>query len=372
MALHQNEAEATEAIREAKTHCGLTIREAEAWCTTLTREAESHHAIHIREAEATCATYIKEAEAKCAWIIMEAEANCTSIIAEAEACCTTDVRKLESCCAEHACSIQQLHTEGMQHLEMEAIEEEGRHCLYFLATCGTALQACPPETHGVLRGPLQLLMGNMSLATPSECSPQVSSTREEPTLVVSQLTTLAAPRPSPQTKQWHSLPDQVVSSPQSGGKDEVASEEPPCLKWKDEMPFKKSLTGSWHDAFAKDSNLVQQAREDYFKTNCPCFDCKTSCNLTNVFWDMITYAGLLGFQIYKIQEVWMEWKDLQYANNVLKIHQSVCSFSAVLYHLQNCPRSWAWQVFITQMPFATLPAWPCVLGVERKGKMKGL
>ena len=143
MALHQNESKATEAITEAKKLCGSTIREAKACHTTLIREAEAQHATLIREAKA----------------------NCASIITEAEACCTTAIRKVESCCAEHACSIQQLHAEGMQHLEMEAIKEEGRDHLSFLATCGTALHACPLEAHGVPIGPLQLLMGNVPLAT---------------------------------------------------------------------------------------------------------------------------------------------------------------------------------------------------------------
>ena len=93
MALHQNNAEATEAIRKAKAHCRATIR-----------EVEAHHTTHIREAEA----------------------NCASVIMEAEACCTADIRRAKSCCAEHAHSTQQLHAEGMQHLETEAMEEEGR------------------------------------------------------------------------------------------------------------------------------------------------------------------------------------------------------------------------------------------------------
>ena len=80
----------------------------------------------------------------------------------------------------------------------------------------------------------------------------------------------------------------------------------------------KSLKGSQQEAFAKDSDLVQQAREDYFKTNCSHFDCETLYNLFGVFWDMITYASLLGSQIYKIQEVWMGWEDLQYAKDALK------------------------------------------------------
>ena len=76
MALHQNEAKATEAIREPKAHCGATIREAETCCTT-----------HIRKAEADSA----------------------SIVMEAEAHCTTDIRKAEFHCVEHVRPIQQSH-----------------------------------------------------------------------------------------------------------------------------------------------------------------------------------------------------------------------------------------------------------------------
>ena len=53
----------------------------------------------------------------------------------------------------------------MQHLEMDAIEEEGRDCLTFPAAFGVVLQACPMEAHGALMGPVQLLMGNILLAT---------------------------------------------------------------------------------------------------------------------------------------------------------------------------------------------------------------
>ena len=46
MALHQNEAEATETIREAKAHCGATVTEAETHCSAYIREAESHCVEH--------------------------------------------------------------------------------------------------------------------------------------------------------------------------------------------------------------------------------------------------------------------------------------------------------------------------------------
>ena len=69
---------------------------------------------------------ISEAEAWHAICIKEAEANSTSIIAEGENCCSIVIRKAESCGTQQACSIQQSHAKGMQHLEMEAIGEKGK------------------------------------------------------------------------------------------------------------------------------------------------------------------------------------------------------------------------------------------------------
>ena len=114
---------------------------------------------------------------------------------------------------DHAHSIPQSHADDKQCLEMEAMEEEGRDHLSFVATCGVALQVCPPEAHGVLMYPLQLFMGNMSLTTLLAIHPPVSTTREESTLVICNPSTPAAPTPSLGTKQWHPLPDKVASSP---------------------------------------------------------------------------------------------------------------------------------------------------------------
>ena len=59
-AIHQNEAEATEAIWEVKAHCGAAIREVESHLATTTREAEAHCATTITEVESHCATDIRE------------------------------------------------------------------------------------------------------------------------------------------------------------------------------------------------------------------------------------------------------------------------------------------------------------------------
>ena len=121
MALCQNESEITEAIKEAKALCAHTIR-----------DAEVHQAVLISKAKLWYAACIKEVEA-----------NCTHALAEVENHCSTAIREAESQGTSQACSIQQSHAQDIQHLEEEAIEEERRDCLTFLATYSTALRASP-------------------------------------------------------------------------------------------------------------------------------------------------------------------------------------------------------------------------------------
>ena len=144
--------------------------------------------------------------------------------------------------------------------------------------------------------PLQLLMGNMSLATLMAIPPQPSITRDEPTPVISCLATPAALAPSSGTKWWHHLPNQAVCSPQPTDEIKEPSEELPHQKQKDGMPLKKLLKGAQQEAFSKDSDLVQQAREAYFRTSHPDFDCEVQRNLATLLQDKIVSASLLDSQ----------------------------------------------------------------------------
>ena len=68
------------------------------------------------------------------------------------------IRETEATGGDHTHTLQQSLGESMQDLEHEAIEmEEWDHQSF--------LEACCPKAHGVLMYPLQLLIGNMSLAT---------------------------------------------------------------------------------------------------------------------------------------------------------------------------------------------------------------
>ena len=113
-------------------------------------------------------------------------------------------------------------------------------------------------------------------------------------------------------------PSQTVSLPQSEATPRVVPDEPPHSKRRDEIPLHKALTGGRQETFAMDSELVQKAREELYKTNHPHFNCKTSHDLTNIFQNMITSPSLLGSKIYKIQESWEGWSELKYSNGALR------------------------------------------------------
>ena len=107
----------------------------------------------------------------------------------------------------------------------------------------------------------------------------------------------AATGPLPWSKWWHHLPDWVGPPFPSEATSKVTPEEPP------------------HN---RDSRLMQKAREDYFQTNWPHFNNENSFNLTGVFQSMIEPTGLLGSEIFEIQETGMGQHELEYANYTLK------------------------------------------------------
>ena len=270
--------------------------------TTESRYWDFETTFHQNEAQTAKA--IKEVRAHCVTAIWDAEATCTAAIGEAEAACT-----------KHAHILQQSHRECMQEMQREAIEEEGRDCQSFLTACGVVLQVCPPEAHGVLMCPLQLLMGNMSLATLLTHSSQSSTAKRKPAPETPSPTALAAPL----SKQWWH------SSGEEGTGPATPPRELTHWKWREG----RSLTGlkeNIQEAFCQDSNLVQVTRWRYSEVHNPTFDQEGSNNLSGLFQEMVTCANLLDSEIYKTQEARTSQRDLWYTNDALKVHWRVCSF----------------------------------------------
>ena len=107
MALHQNDSETMESIKEVKAICTCSTQEAETLCSTTIKEAKAICTHSTQEAETLCSTTIREAGGSgslSGWL--------TSTIA---------------------------HAKTVQHLEEEAIEEERKGQLNFLSACQATL-----------------------------------------------------------------------------------------------------------------------------------------------------------------------------------------------------------------------------------------
>ena len=221
MALCQNESEATEATREEKDLCACTIWDVETCQTVLISEAKVWHTTHIKGIED----------------------DCTCALAEAENCCSTAIREAESRGASKACSIQQSHTKDIQHLEVEAIEEEGKDHLSFLTTCPIALRASPPEACGIMFTPFHLILGNAPMSTLLSIPPGISPPKQEPAPWTPPFSAPAATGPSPWSKWWHNSPDWVGPQSPSETTFKVTPEEPPHSKWKEKCPSTRPCQG---------------------------------------------------------------------------------------------------------------------------------
>ena len=95
----------------------------------------------------------------------ELELNPELIACLNDAQATKAIREAEVCHKNTACALQQDHQDNVLALECEAkVTEEWDHQA-FAEAFGAAMQACPPKSHGALLYPLQILTGDVPLAT---------------------------------------------------------------------------------------------------------------------------------------------------------------------------------------------------------------
>ena len=103
---------------------------------------------------ATMDFHCRELELKAELMSHLNEAQFTETIKEAEVHCTTITTAL-----------QQAHMDSLLMVECEVKAEEGQECQAFMDALRAAMQGCLLETHGALMFPLQLLTGDVPLAT---------------------------------------------------------------------------------------------------------------------------------------------------------------------------------------------------------------
>ena len=267
------------------------------------------------DAEALCFSTVKETKVTCVWTIKEAKTTCACTIWEAKTACSVAIRDAETWGSSQAKSLHRQHAKTTQDLEEQVIQEEGRSQTDFLSACQASLHASPVELRGMLVASYDILMGQAPTSHPFTLSQGASP--------VEQLSTPAAPpmpapEQSPRPKRWHPSPDPVDSMPLGRTMFKATSEGLPSSKWWEVPPWNKVFKQSCSEAFRLDTNLVKEARKEYFKRHSYNFTVEGTHDLSEVFRWMAKSTDLLGPVIHKIQAVWMGPDELQQANYALR------------------------------------------------------
>ena len=232
---------------------------------------------------------------------------------------------------------------------MQVIWEESRSQANFFSTCQATLYTSPVELKSTLVASYHLLLGQTPLSHPFILSQRASPVEEQPT---SATPPTSVPKQSPRPKRWHPSPDPVESTPLGGTTLKVTLEGPPSSKWQEIPPWNKALKPSCMEAFGRDSDLVKEARKEFFSIHSSNFIMEGTCNLSEIFRQMATSAELLGISIYEIQATWTGPDELKQANYALRSLPKGLKFLHVVPLLS--PQSlWDWWEYMTQMPFAT-------------------
>ena len=101
------------------------------------------------------------------------------------------------------------------------------------------------------------------------------------------------------------------SMPLGGTMSKATSEGPPTAKWWEVPPWNKVLKQSCSEVFSWDTDLVKEARKEYFKRHSYNFTAEGTHDLSEVFRQMAKSADLLGTTIHEIQVVWTRTDELQ-------------------------------------------------------------
>ena len=292
MMLHQNESQAATTVKEARVICSQMALAIWTACSQSILEARTGYLVAVKEAKTTRSHLLQEAEATCSKPICEAEAQKIS----------------------QAAMLHKDRGKYMQDLEEQALREESKSHNNFLTTCQAILYSSPPPLKSALAASYHILLGQTPLSPPL-ISPQRTSPMEEQ--LTATISPTLAPKQSPKPKRWHPLPDPMESTPIGGATPKATSEGPPSPKrW--EIPhWLTTLKPNQAKAFSWDSDMVREARREYFSKHSFDFTLDGTLDLSGMFKCLATRAGLLGTSIYKTQSPWTGPEELKQANYVL-------------------------------------------------------
>ena len=160
-----------------------------------------------------------------------------------------------------------------------------------------------------------ILMGQAPMSHPFTLSQGACPVKQ---LSASAAPPAPVPEQFPRPKRWHPSPDPVDSMPLGGNYVQGSLRRASSSKWQEVPPWNKVLKQSCSEVFSWDTNLVKEARKEYFKRHSYNFTAEGTHNLSEAFRQMAKSTDLLDTAIYKINEVWMGPDELQQANYALR------------------------------------------------------
>ena len=144
---------------------------------------------------------------------------------------------------------------------MQAIQGESRSQADFLSACQDTLYTSPAELKSTLVASYHPLLGKMPPSHPFVLFQRVSPVEEEHASATSPT---PVPKQSPRPKRKHPFPDPLESMLLGRTTSKVTSEGPPSSKKQEILPWNRALKLSCTEAFGWDSDLVKEAREEFF------------------------------------------------------------------------------------------------------------
>ena len=290
--LHLNESQAATMIKEARVICSQTTLDIQTACSQSLLEAKTSYLAVVKEAKTTRGHLVQEAEDTCSKAICEAEALKIS----------------------QAATLHKEDGKYMQDLGEQAIIEESRSHNDFLSACQVILYSSPPLLRSTLAASYHILLRQTPLSPLLILPKRTSPMEEQPTTASSPI---LAPKQSPGPKRQHPLPDPMESTPIGGAIPKVTSGGPPSPKRQEIPHWFTTLKPNCAEAFSQDSDMVKEARREYFSKHSFNFTSDGIHNLSGMFKCLATSAGLLGTSIYETQSLWTGPEELKQENYVL-------------------------------------------------------
>ena len=174
----------------------------------------------------------------------------------------------------------------MWDLKEQVIGEESRCQAVFLSACQIILYNSPPELKSTLVTSYHILLGQTHPLPPHTLPQRTSPVEEQPTPAAPPT---PAPKQSPRPKRWHPSPDPVESTPMGRTTSKATPGGLPSSKRQEVSPWFKTLKPSHAEAFSQDSDMVSEARREFFSKHSYNFATDGNCYR----WQLAASANLL-------------------------------------------------------------------------------